>query len=252
MKIHSTHVLLCQPGASKYADKVDIWASGIILFEMLNTFQTGMERIDAILNLRKHCQFPSGFEALYPEASEVMKWCCAVNPQDRPSASELLNSSLVVSKIDADREFLKASLAITTNPRSRSYPLLVDALFQAPAPSGVAAGFLVESKYAPSEPVSLPHWRMLSAINEALAHIFRVHCSAADYLTPTLRPKSGLFDCGALAAAALSHPAELIDPSGQVRLFYQGILFGRFLSFGWTTGCVIHEALCLHATVAPL
>ena len=62
-----------EQGASKYADKVDIWAAGIILFELLSPFQTNMERVTAIRALRNSSELPDGFEACYPEAAAVVR-----------------------------------------------------------------------------------------------------------------------------------------------------------------------------------
>jgi hypothetical protein len=46
-----------------YNQKVDIYAMGIILFELLYPFSTQMERMQAIANVRlQHPVFPADFE----------------------------------------------------------------------------------------------------------------------------------------------------------------------------------------------
>jgi hypothetical protein len=42
-------------------DKIDIYAAGIVLFEMCGNFRTDMERYTAMDNLQKRRQFPKGF-----------------------------------------------------------------------------------------------------------------------------------------------------------------------------------------------
>ena len=42
-------------------DKVDIYAAGLVLFEMCGNFTTDMERINAYEGLQKRREFPKGF-----------------------------------------------------------------------------------------------------------------------------------------------------------------------------------------------
>lgn len=62
-----THLYMSpeQSNGQSYNYKVDIYSLGIILFELLNSFSTEMERVAALLNLKKSI-FPSGFEQNYP------------------------------------------------------------------------------------------------------------------------------------------------------------------------------------------
>lgn len=50
-------------------DKVDIYAAGLILFEMCGNFTTDMERIRAYDDLQKRREFPKGFtDKFYQES----------------------------------------------------------------------------------------------------------------------------------------------------------------------------------------
>lgn len=46
-------------------EKVDIYAAGLVLFEMCGSFGTQMERCMAMDNLQKRREFPPGFKEKY-------------------------------------------------------------------------------------------------------------------------------------------------------------------------------------------
>lgn len=48
-----------------YSNKVDIYSLGVILFELLNPFATGMERIVSLRSIRDH-RFPTAFTQSFP------------------------------------------------------------------------------------------------------------------------------------------------------------------------------------------
>ncbi|KAJ8654459.1 hypothetical protein O0I10_009900 [Lichtheimia ornata] len=79
-----------------YDDKVDIYSLGIILFELYQSFSTGMERACAIQQLRKGV-FPDGFVEKYPKESALILWMMDDNPAHRPSAVQLLEFELFSS-----------------------------------------------------------------------------------------------------------------------------------------------------------
>lgn len=81
-----------------YDDKVDIYSLGIILFELYQSFSTGMERACAIQQLRKGV-FPDGFVEKYPKESALILWMMDDNPAHRPSAVQLLEFELFSSHV---------------------------------------------------------------------------------------------------------------------------------------------------------
>ena len=81
-----------------YDDKVDIYSLGIILFELYQSFSTGMERACAIQQLRKGV-FPDGFVEKYPKESALILWMMDDNPTHRPSAVQLLEFELFSSPV---------------------------------------------------------------------------------------------------------------------------------------------------------
>ncbi|XP_063972485.1 eukaryotic translation initiation factor 2-alpha kinase-like isoform X1 [Diachasmimorpha longicaudata] len=81
-----THLYMApeQMNGQVYNYKVDIYALGIILFELLSPFGTDMERMLAILDLRK-AVFPEGFGEKHPKAIELLRMMLDENPGKRPT-----------------------------------------------------------------------------------------------------------------------------------------------------------------------
>ena len=74
-------------------DKVDIYAAGIVLFEMCGNFRTDMERYTAMENLEKRRQFPKGFTEKFYQESKIIYKMTEHLPAKRPSAAFFLNKS---------------------------------------------------------------------------------------------------------------------------------------------------------------
>lgn len=88
--LHTAHVgthLYMSPeqiNGQGYNYKVDIYSLGIILFELLIPFVTEMERIDALINLRKSV-FPKDFSNDYPAEYNLLNMMLDENPSKRPT-----------------------------------------------------------------------------------------------------------------------------------------------------------------------
>ncbi|XP_031826001.1 eukaryotic translation initiation factor 2-alpha kinase isoform X2 [Nomia melanderi] len=67
-----------------YNYKVDIYSLGIILFELLIPFVTEMERVAALINLRKSV-FPRNFDIDHPAEYDLLKMMLDENPNNRPT-----------------------------------------------------------------------------------------------------------------------------------------------------------------------
>ncbi|KZC04854.1 PREDICTED: eukaryotic translation initiation factor 2-alpha kinase-like [Dufourea novaeangliae] len=67
-----------------YNYKVDIYSLGIILFELLIPFVTEMERVAALINLRKSV-FPKDFDVDHPAEYDLLKMMLDENPSNRPT-----------------------------------------------------------------------------------------------------------------------------------------------------------------------
>ncbi|XP_053697570.1 eukaryotic translation initiation factor 2-alpha kinase-like [Sabethes cyaneus] len=68
----------------QYDYKVDIYSLGLILFELLVSFGTEMERIDTMKNVRKN-KFPDGFQEQYSDEYQLLKLMLAEKPNHRPT-----------------------------------------------------------------------------------------------------------------------------------------------------------------------
>ncbi|KAJ3089209.1 Eukaryotic translation initiation factor 2-alpha kinase [Quaeritorhiza haematococci] len=80
----------CPPHPYSYTSKSDMYSLGIVLFELLNPFETGMERVICFRDLREMRTLPEGFVRKWPKEAALILWLTSENPDHRPSASELL------------------------------------------------------------------------------------------------------------------------------------------------------------------
>jgi serine/threonine protein kinase len=76
----------------RYNEKVDIYAMGLILYEMCGCFKTGMERRVNIENLRNEHKLGKNVLEKYPVESDLILLMTKQKPGERPSAKEILNS----------------------------------------------------------------------------------------------------------------------------------------------------------------
>lgn len=77
-----------------YNEKVDIFAMGLILYEMCASFKTGMERRESLELLRNEHRLKPGFYEKYRIQSELILWMTRKRYTERPSAQEIIDSEL--------------------------------------------------------------------------------------------------------------------------------------------------------------
>ncbi|KAG6906507.1 hypothetical protein DXG01_013561 [Tephrocybe rancida] len=180
-------------------NKADMYSLGIVFFEMNYTFATGAERIAVIEDLRKPgIFFPSGWDPLRHRQREIITWLLQHRPEDRPTASELLQSSLLPSRIED--EYFKGALNLMTKADSPHQQAVLNSLFsQPPRPS---RGFIYDLE------AELPEYAALNDIvQDRLAAIFRLH-GAVDMEPPLLMP--------VMDAEDEHQKATLIDRNGDI------------------------------------
>ena len=83
----------------KYDKKSDMFSLGIIFFEMWRKFDSMMQKVNEIKRLTKKQTLPEDFN---PPAGvkEIILWLTKSNPDQRPTASELLRSDLLPHELD--------------------------------------------------------------------------------------------------------------------------------------------------------
>lgn len=76
---------------SMYDEKADIYSLGMVLFEMLSRFETGMERQKMMREVRAG-RLQTDFVHTFPAQSSMILWLTARCPDDRPTAHEVLEA----------------------------------------------------------------------------------------------------------------------------------------------------------------
>ncbi|KAF2069944.1 hypothetical protein CYY_008741 [Polysphondylium violaceum] len=76
-----------------YNEKTDIYSLGIILFELYYPFSTRMEKARVLTDLRNGV-LPKQFLQKYPKVSHWILFMMKLNPDERPSASDILKSEI--------------------------------------------------------------------------------------------------------------------------------------------------------------
>jgi len=79
-----------------YDNKTDIYSLGILLFELLCPFTTGMERIKTLMNIRQG-NFSDEFIKTWPREFLLIKSLLNPDPMERPTALEILDSEILLN-----------------------------------------------------------------------------------------------------------------------------------------------------------
>jgi serine/threonine protein kinase len=79
-----------------YNEKVDIFAMGLILYEMCSSFRTGMERRESLESLKNDLIISSFVKNNFACESNLISWMTNKKPSDRPSASAIIESEIFV------------------------------------------------------------------------------------------------------------------------------------------------------------
>jgi serine/threonine protein kinase len=83
-----------------YSFKVDIYSLGIIFFELFSSFGTYAERARMLKELKRG-NMPCSIMNKFPKEMEMVQWMMSTNPDERPSATQLLGTKLFAS-LEAD------------------------------------------------------------------------------------------------------------------------------------------------------
>lgn len=175
-------------GKGSYNEKIDMYSLGIIFFEMIYPFSTGMERVNILKGLRSsNVEFPKDFDVNnLRNEKKIISLLLDHNPNKRPGAKSLLNSGWLPVKHQDEviKEALK-SLADPSSPWqqevraslfSQSYSLTNDILF--------------DNKQI----VTAPFAQILrSQMTEEVIKIFRKHGGIENNEPPRIFPKAPIY-----------------------------------------------------------
>lgn len=79
-----------------YNQKVDVFAMGLILLELLIPFKTQMQRVNVLFKARNNL-YSDEFKMEHPEEHELVKSLLNRSPQKRPTANEIRQHKLLAT-----------------------------------------------------------------------------------------------------------------------------------------------------------
>ncbi|RHZ48784.1 putative protein kinase (Gcn2) [Aspergillus thermomutatus] len=189
--------------AGHYNEKVDMYSLGIIFFEMCHPLPTGMERDQTLRAIREeHHILPPTFQ--YSEKAvqgSIIKSLLSHNPEERPSASELLQSGKIPLQVE-EETFRRAIVHLLSDPNAPDYKKILSAIFSQSPKKYEDIAWDMDSRAAPAANELL----VQGLVKERLTAIFRRH-GAVETTRQMLFPRSQHYRSGAV---------RLLDASGNL------------------------------------
>ncbi|ALC47839.1 Gcn2 [Drosophila busckii] len=198
---------------SVYNQKVDMYTLGIILFEMVQPpFDTSMERAQTIMALRSSSiVIPEDMlqESKYEKTVKMLRWLLNHDPEQRPTAEELLASDLVPPPQLEANELQEMLRHVLANPQSKAYKNLVARCLQQESDA------VLEHTYHLSSSRAMKSWNSAIVIDDIVSlnplmefvkakvvQVFRKH-GAIEVDSPLLSPLSAFNSCSSASANAV-------------------------------------------------
>ncbi|KAK6071697.1 hypothetical protein SCUP234_09618 [Seiridium cupressi] len=191
--------------------KLDMYALGIIFFEMLYKPMGGHERIIVLNNLRaKRPSLPGDFQPSEKVQTEIVLSLVTHNANQRPGSSELLRSGKV--PLPMESETLQRALAEISDPLSTHHQKLVTAMFSKSADKTKDYTWDMSVPNASSTELLYQ-----GIVKDELISIFRRH-GAVESNTNPLYPRSSHYT---------QNVVELLDRGGSVLQMPYDLMLGN-------------------------
>uniref|UniRef100_A0A1I7XJ05 Non-specific serine/threonine protein kinase n=1 Tax=Heterorhabditis bacteriophora TaxID=37862 RepID=A0A1I7XJ05_HETBA len=209
-----------------YTAKIDVYSTGIVLFEMFyNPLPPGMERISTIRNLKKDCEFPRdfgcnftdiqaclyGFKSVFIQrgkmARKLVEWMLRSNAEERPSVDELLSSDHLPLPDTGDEDFQNIFLKTIRKRSGRLYNWIMESICKEEPSKALTYCFdqeICRDKFASSRD------RDIEALRQDLSSILRLH-SFEPVQTHLLVPS---ISARQTAGGIRTKPAQMFDIAG--------------------------------------
>ncbi|KAL7746303.1 eukaryotic translation initiation factor 2-alpha kinase [Sorochytrium milnesiophthora] len=211
------------PAVTKYNQKIDIYSLGIIFFETIFPFGTGMERAVALRDLRREeIVFPAEFDAVkYATQSKIIRWLLNHDPRQRPTSQQLLQCDDIPTQMED--EYVQEALRAIVNPQAAHYNKLMTTLFSQPINRHKDYTYDFNTAGHAFEPVATV---LFAKLRDYLTAVFRRH-GAVDFSAPLLMPKHSVYDYTS------KRPVTLLDSTGglvQVLPYDLTVPFARYVA----------------------
>lgn len=206
-------------GKGHYDEKIDMYSLGIIFFEMIYPFSTGMERVNTLKDLRlPSITFPKEFDLSKMKLEhKIIKLLLDHDPAKRPSARSLLNTGwLPVNRQD---EVIKEALRSISDPSSPWQQEVRESLFR--QPYSLTNDILFDN----TKSSTTPFGQILRAqMAEEVVKIFRRHGGVENNLPLEIFPKPPMY--------STQNVYEVLDKGGTVLQLQYDLTYpmARFLS----------------------
>jgi translation initiation factor 2-alpha kinase 4 len=216
-------------GTLRYDHKVDVYAAGVVFFEMLasqRVYKTGMERIQILRDLRlPDVRFPAAWdESQYPAQTKILRKMLSHNPAERPSPLELLKSDLLPPKMED--EYIAECMRLLSMPNSTYNLQLMESLFESKETfeEREARDFTFDA--GSNEGQGLDN-RFIGVASHHLRTLFHRR-GAVELEAPLLLPPNELY------GGDQQRPVELLDRTGKIVQLPHDLLvpFARMVAHG--------------------
>ncbi|SCV05568.1 LANO_0H10352g1_1 [Lachancea nothofagi CBS 11611] len=190
-------------GKGSYNEKIDMYSLGIIFFEMVYPFKTGMERVNDLKMLRTNLvAFPADFDdSRLSIEKKIIRQLLDHDPDKRPNAKSLLHSGLLPVKHQDD--VIKEALRHLADPSSPWQQQVRESLFA--QPYSITNDILFDNHKLTSTPFDQ---LLKSQMMEEITKIFKRHGAVENSETSIIFPKAPIY--------STQNVYEILDKGGSI------------------------------------